>query len=132
MKKISLFFLALVFSTAVFATDAHDHDEEKEAIEIELSGTAIQNYGITTMTVKGEDITLPKSAVVLSKDEFFIYRQEGKHFQEIEIHPIQITSDTISFEYHTDEPESEFVITGVPYLRVVFLSNKNPIEGHAH
>ena len=130
MRKISLLILMILFAAPVWA-EPHNH-EENEVAEIEMTDTALQTYGIQTQIFAGEEINLPKSAVVQSRDEYFVYKKEGVHFQEIEIHPEEITPETVSFHYHTDEPETEFVISGAPYLRIVFLNHKNPIEGHVH
>lgn len=133
MPKINLLTLifAALFSATAWASDIHG-DEEIPITEVELSEAALQNYDIKTTTIAGEKITLPATAVVASQDEFFAYIREGKHFRQIEIHPTARSMDTISFEYHTEEPSSEFVTNGAPYLRIVFLNNANPITGHAH
>lgn len=118
MKKFS-FILALIFSLPVYAQ------------EVELSPAAVKNYGIETSVFEGQTVALPRSALVASRDEYFVYMKDDKHFQELEVHPLEITADFVSIAFETDE-EREFVITGAPYLRIVFLSNANPATGHSH
>jgi hypothetical protein len=127
--KNKIFFLA-VLCTLSMPVLAEEH-EHKNVSKIELSNEAIVNYGIQFQQVESiPSITLPKTAIVISKDEYFVYAKKGKHFQEIKIHPTQITDNSISFQNETDA--QEFVITSAPYLRIVFLNNKNPSEGHSH
>jgi hypothetical protein len=75
----------------------------------------------------GSVITLPRAALVISKDEYFVYEKESGHFKEIEIIPTKITGKSVAFSH--DSP-AEFAITGAKYLRIIFLNDKNPEEGH--
>lgn len=110
--------------------DNHD-DHDDEVTEIKLSKEALLGYGIQSEKVEKDMVVqLPISAVIFSKDEHFIYSKEGNEFSEFEVHPEEITEDTISFLNNTGK--DEFVVNGAKYLRMVFLNNKNPSSGHAH
>lgn len=134
MKKIfkHLLIAILIGIDPVSAMAKEDHKDE--AGEIELSVKAIQNYGITSNIFKITEgqITLPRSAVVVSKDEFFIYEKEGEHFKQVEVHPTNHVNGTVVFAPEHDDEEHEIVTTGASYLRIVFLSNANPEAGHSH
>jgi hypothetical protein len=125
MNKI-IMAAALLLAGPVWA-DERGH--ESEIAEIELSPGAIRNYGIETAKfADGETQTLPRAAMVAAKDEYFIYAMDGGHFTEIEIVPLKITNDSVIFRGGGEE----YVISGAKYLRVIFLNNKNPSEGHGH
>lgn len=108
MKKIS-FIILMMIPLLSFAES------------IELSKNAMKNYGIETTVTDKKDVTLPRSALVVSRDEYYIYLKSGNSFEEQQIFPTKVTKDIVSFKLDTVK-EREFVISGAPYLRIIFLS----------
>lgn len=115
MKKIS-FIILMMIPLFCFAEG------------VELSQNAMKNYGIETAVVNKKDVTLPRSALVVSRDNYFIYVKNGNSFEEQQIYPVKVTKDIVSFKLDTAE-EREFVTKGAPYLRIIFLNgSEEPAE----
>lgn len=111
MKKISIIILILIplFSYAK---------------EVTLSDNAVKTYGITTIKTNQKSVTLPRSAIVVSRDNYFVYLKNKNSFEEIQIHPSKVTKDKVTFQLKTNE-EREFVTNGSPYLRIIFLNSSD-------
>lgn len=88
---------------------------------VELSQNAEKNFGIETAVINSKNITLPRSALVVSRDNYFIYLKNGNSYEEQQIYPSKVTKDTVHFQLDTAE-EREFVTKGSPYLRIIFLN----------
>lgn len=108
MKKIS-FIILMMIPLLSFAEG------------VELSKNAIKNFGIETTVTDKKDVTLPRSALVVSRDEYYIYLKNGNSFEEQQIFPKKVTKDIVSFTFDTVK-EREFVTNGAPYLRIIFLN----------
>lgn len=129
MNKI-IAIAALLFALPAFA-DEHGHEEKPAGIE--LSAEAVENYGIeTARPAKQELQTLNRDALVVSRGEYFIYEREDGRFREVEIHPEKITAAAVVFRDADFACEKEYVSRGAKYLRIIFLNNDNPEEGHGH
>jgi hypothetical protein len=129
MNKIIAIFA--LFSAA--PVRAGEQGRESETAGIELSAEAIRNYGIeTAKPAETETQTLPRAALVSAKDERFVYAKEGGRFIEIEIKPLQITSESVVFQDKDRAANKEYAISGAKYLRIIFLNNKNPAEVRGH
>jgi hypothetical protein len=121
MNKIIL--ILLLLSAPAWAEERHD-----DGGSVELSREAAENYGIRTeMFLGGPVITLPRDALVISKDECFVYEKRDGHFMEIGITPAKITGESVVFSHGGP---AEFAISGAKYLRIIFLNDKNPETGH--
>lgn len=128
MRNKFIIFVVLLLSVSAAFANEHEHTEDIK--EIKLSDKVVSNYGIETQAIDGAVITVPKSAVVMSRDEYLVYVCDDEHFQEIEIHPTKITSDSVLFKNENDA--KKIVTNGAKYLRMIFLSNENPDAGHSH
>ena len=105
--------------------------EEKATENVKISEQAISNYGIqTTSVARNQQITLPRSAFAVSKNEYFAYAKKDGGFIEIELHGFQPENGNLAFlnKYEVDE----FVTDGAKYLRIIFLSQQNQSSGHGH
>lgn len=114
MKKISIILLLFLMM--------YNYAES-----IELSGNAMKNYGIKTTVTNGKNITLPRSALVVYRDEYYIYLKNGEEYEEMQIFPTKVTKEIVTFTQDTAE-EREFVISGAPYLRIIFLNSDEAAE----
>jgi hypothetical protein len=102
--------------------DEHGHGE---VADVELSQAATQNYGIKTIPA-ADGMTLPRGAVIQSKDEVFAYIKSGDDFREVEL------EDGKTLYGVSLDDDDEIVVEGAKYLRIIFLNNKNPSSGHSH
>jgi hypothetical protein len=115
--------ILLLLSAPAWAEERRD-----EGGSAEISQEAVKNYGIRTEMFRGGSVvTLPRAALVISKNEYFVYEKESGRFKEIEITPIKITGESVAFSH--DAP-AEFAVSGAKYLRIIFLNDKNPEESH--
>lgn len=90
--------------------------------EIEISDNAVKNYEIETYITDSKNVTLPRSALVVSRDNYFIYIKDRNFFEEIQVYPVKVTKDVVVLKFDTVK-EREFVTKGSPYLRIVFLND---------
>lgn len=91
------------------------------AQSVELSKNAEKNFEIKTTVTDKKNVTLPRDALVVSRDEYYIYIKNGNSYEQQQIFPTKVTKDTVSFTLDTVQ-EREFVISGAPYLRIIFLN----------
>lgn len=113
MRKISIVILILILIPFLSFAEG-----------ITISNNAIKNYGIETTITDKKEVVLPRSALVVSRDNYFIYLKNGDSFEEQQIYPVKVTKDSVTFKYDTVK-EREFVIQGAPYLRIIFLNNND-------
>jgi len=133
MNKI-IIICAMFFAVPAWTNENdHEHEHETNAAEIKLSVEAIRNYGIKTIKpAKSKKQTLPRTALVVAKNEYFIYAKDNEHFMEIKIIPLKITGKSVTFQDTDYEADKEYVVSGAKYLRIIFLNNRNPQKRHAH
>ena len=113
---------------------SHEYEHEDHETQVKLSEAAIENYGIRTRKVlSGSPITLPRTAVVAFKDEYFIYIKSYDEFREIEASPTMINKDSVTLGAVNLHKDEEIVVSGAAYLRIIFLNHRNPSDhGHFH
>lgn len=116
MKKISLILILLI------TAPLYSYSKE-----ITISQNAMKNYGIETVVVNKKVITLPRTALVVSRDDYYIYLKNGSAFEELQIYPTSITKDKVVFKLDKDA-KREIVTKGSPYLRLVFLNDTDSAE----
>lgn len=93
--------------------------------EILLSDNAMKNYGIETFVTDNQTVTLPRSALVVSRSDYFIYLKKGDGFVEQQIYPTSVNKTSFTFKLDSME-KREFVTKGSPYLRIIILNGLEP------
>lgn len=117
----------------IFSFSNANATENEEHEDIELSAQAIENYNLKFEIInQNEPFTLKKTAIINAQDKYFIYKKDGHGFEQIQIEPIKIDENSISFSSSEIQKGDEIVVSGSRYLRVIFLDMESGEVGHAH
>ena len=128
------------------AEEGHGHDEEErrnvgpdkgvldanEELGFKLRAGVEERFGITTQMVHSTSLTLPRGAIVYSKEEYEVFRKRNDYWKALDVE-ITRKADSVLIKSHELKAGDSVAIKGVGFLKIVELSVFGPaIEGHIH